>query len=151
MDRIQASQKLRRWPEFVASVDQTIVHTAGNENLISGAISSNYIRICTSTEEEDFIPDSIDNTTLYRTPTLPTPPKTSPIQIVNTIWAEAVAKLPAITTLANSKLIITGNSSSAILSTLSFRRSYKPSNHKIRGVHLSHQSIQRSFKGTRLS
>ena len=32
--------------------------------------------IGTSTEEEDFITESIDNTTLHRTPMLPTPPNT---------------------------------------------------------------------------
>ena len=37
------------------------------------AFSPNYIRMSTSTEEEYFIPDSIDNTTPHRVPTLPSP------------------------------------------------------------------------------
>ena len=36
----------------------------------------NYIRIVTCHQEEDFIPRSIDNTTLQRAPTLPTAPNT---------------------------------------------------------------------------
>ena len=74
MDRTQGSQKLGRWQGFLASFDQTIVHTAGKGNFIADAIYRYYIRIGTSTEEEDFIPESIDDTTLHRTPTLPTPP-----------------------------------------------------------------------------
>ena len=76
MDRTQASWKLRRWQEFLGSFAQTIVHTASKENFIADAISRTYIRIGTSTEEEDFISESVDNTTLHRTPTLPTPPNT---------------------------------------------------------------------------
>ena len=74
MDRTQASQKLRRWQEFLASFEQTIVHTADKVNFIADAISRNYIRMGTLTEEPDCIPASIDNTTLHRTPTLHTPP-----------------------------------------------------------------------------
>ena len=76
MYRTQGSQNLRVWQEFLGSFDQTIVHTAGKENFIADAISRNYIRIGTTTEEEDFIPEGILNTTLYGTPTLPTPPNT---------------------------------------------------------------------------
>ena len=76
IDRTEASEKLSQWQEFLVSVNQTIVHTAGQENLITDAIYRNYIRIDTSTGEEDFSPESIDNTTLHRTPTLPTPTNT---------------------------------------------------------------------------
>ena len=77
MDRTQASQELRRWQEFLVSFDQTIVHTAGKENFIADAISTNYKRIGTTTVEENFTPESIDNSTLHRTPTLPAPPNTN--------------------------------------------------------------------------
>ena len=60
----QALQKLRHWLEFLESSDQTIVHTAGKENVIADVIFWLYIRIGTSTKEEDFIPDSIANTAL---------------------------------------------------------------------------------------
>ena len=72
IDRTQASQKLRRWPEFLASFEHAMIHTAGKENFITDAISSNYIRIGTSTDEEDFISERSDYTTLHRVPTLPT-------------------------------------------------------------------------------
>ena len=76
MNRTQASQKLRQLPEFLASFDQTIVHITGKQNFITDAVSRNYIRIGTSTDEEDFIPQSIDHTTLHRNPTLLTPTNT---------------------------------------------------------------------------
>ena len=76
LDRTQASQTIGHWQEFFASLNHTIVRTAGRENFIPDAISRNYVRIGTSTEEEDCIPESIDNTTLHRAPTLPTPPDT---------------------------------------------------------------------------
>ena len=76
MDGTRASQKQRRWQEFLASFDQTTVHIAGKQNCMPDVISRNYIRIGTLTEEEDFIGESIDNTTLHRTPTLPTPTNT---------------------------------------------------------------------------
>ena len=76
MDRTQPTQKLRRWQDFLASFDQTIVHTAGKVNYIADALSRNYKRPGTSTAEEDYISQSIDNTTPHRAPTLPTPPNT---------------------------------------------------------------------------
>ena len=76
MDRTQATQKLRRWQEFLASFAQTIVHTAGKENYIADALFRNYKRPSTSMQEEDYIPQSIDNTTLHRAPSLPTPSNT---------------------------------------------------------------------------
>ena len=76
MDRTQPTQKLRRWQEFLGSFDQTIVHTAGKENYIADALSSNYKRPSTSTAEEDYIPQRIDNTTLLRAPTLAIPANT---------------------------------------------------------------------------
>ena len=69
MDRTEALQKKYRWPEFLASFAQTIVHTAGTWNFITGAICPNHTRIGTSTAREDFIAESIDNTTLHREPT----------------------------------------------------------------------------------
>ena len=72
MDRTQPTQKLRRWQKFLGSFDQTIVHTGGKENYIADVLSRNYKRPSTSTEEEDYIPQSIDNTTLHRAPSLPT-------------------------------------------------------------------------------
>ena len=56
MDRTQPTQKLRRWQEFLGSFDQTIVHTAGEDNYIADALSRNYKRPSTSTDEEDYIP-----------------------------------------------------------------------------------------------
>ena len=76
VDRTQASQKLRRCQEFLGSFDYTIVPTAAKDTFIADAISRNYIRIGTLTEEEDFIPGSIDNTTLHRTRIVPTHPNT---------------------------------------------------------------------------
>ena len=76
MDRTQPTQKLRSWQDFLGSFDQPIVHTAGKENYIPNALPRNYKRPSGSTEEEDYIPQSIDNTTLHRAPTLPMPPKT---------------------------------------------------------------------------
>ena len=76
MDRTQPTQKLCRCQDFLGSFDQTIVHTAGKENYIADALSRNYKRPSTSIEEEDYIPQSIDNTILHRAPSLPTPPDT---------------------------------------------------------------------------
>ena len=76
MNRTQPTQKLRRWHDFLGSFDQTIVHTAGKENYIADALFRHYKRPSTSTEEEDYIPQSIDNTLLQRAPSLPTPPNT---------------------------------------------------------------------------
>ena len=73
MDRTQPTQKLRRWQQLVLSFDQIIGHTAGKENFITDAISKMYIRIGISTQEQNCILDSIDNTTLQRIPTQPTP------------------------------------------------------------------------------
>ena len=42
MDRTQPTQKLRRWQDFLGSFDQTIVHTAGEENYNADALSRNY-------------------------------------------------------------------------------------------------------------
>ena len=55
MDCTQPTQKLRRWQDFLGSFNQTIVHTAGKENYITDALSRNYQRPGTSTEEEDYI------------------------------------------------------------------------------------------------
>ena len=76
MDSIRASQKLRRWQEFLGSLDKAIVHTAGEGNFITDAIYRCYIRIGTLIEAEDLIPECIDNTALHRTTTLPTSPDT---------------------------------------------------------------------------
>ena len=69
MDRTQPTQKLRRWQELVSRFDQTIVHTAGKENYIVDALSGNDQRPSPSTKVEHYIPQRIDNTTLYRAPT----------------------------------------------------------------------------------
>ena len=76
MYRKQGSQKLRQWQVFLRSFDQTIVYTAGKKNFITDPIYRNYIRIGTLTEAEHFIPESIDNANLHRTPTLSTPTNT---------------------------------------------------------------------------
>ena len=133
------------------------------------------MRIGTSTEEEDFIPDSIHNTTPHRTPkyllpltpspvmTGPSPlslqicqntnatPATFRIQIANATHAEVVATPPVFTTLALTTIMRTGNSSSATQKTPSSRRSHHLPNHKMRRVHLSHRSIQQSLSGTQRS
>lgn len=74
--RKQASQKLRRWQEFLPSFDHTVVHTASKVNYIAATMTRNYIRTGTSSVEEDFFPDSIDEPTLHRTPILRTAPNT---------------------------------------------------------------------------
>ena len=83
--------------------------------------------------------------------TNPPQPATSRTQIVNTIRAEAVAKQPVITTLAPTKIMMIGNSSSAIRGTPSSRTPHhQPTlRQNLRATHL-HQSTQRSFRGTHL-
>ena len=76
MNPTQLTQILRRMEDFRASFKKTIVHTASKENHIADALYRNYERPSTSTEAEDYIPQSIDNTTLHRVPTLPTSPHT---------------------------------------------------------------------------
>lgn len=73
-DRTHASQTLCSWQAYLASFDQTLVHTAGKGNFTPDAISRHYIQISTCTEEEYFISESIDNSALHRAPTLPAPP-----------------------------------------------------------------------------
>ena len=176
MDRIQPTQKLRRWQDFLGSFDQTIVHTAGKENYIVDALSRNYQRPSTSTEEEDYIPQSIDKNILHRAPSLPTPPNTitattspyllspqkcqntnppqpatSRTQIVNIICAEALAKPPVITTVAPTKMIMIGNTSLAILRTPSSRKlHHQPTLRQNLRANNLHQSTQRSLRGTHL-
>ena len=76
LDKTEVSQKRRGWQDFLESFAQTIVHSAHKQNSMADAINENYICIGTVTEEEDFIAESLDNTTLHQTPTLPTPPNT---------------------------------------------------------------------------
>ena len=76
MDRIKASHQLCYRQEFLVSFDQTIVHAAAWKNFIADAIFRNYMRIGTWTEREDFIPESINNTTLDEIVTRPSPTHT---------------------------------------------------------------------------
>ena len=72
MNRTQLRQKLRRLQEFLGSFNQTIVHTAGKQNNIADTLYRNSKRTSTFTEEDDYISQRIDNTTLHRAATLPT-------------------------------------------------------------------------------
>ena len=81
--------------------------------------------------------------------TNPPQPATSRTQIESTICAEAVAKPPVITTIAPTKMMMIGNSSSAILRTPTSRKPYHQATlrQNPRANHV-HQSTQRSLKGT---
>ena len=81
--------------------------------------------------------------------TNPPQPATSRTQIVSTICAEAVTKQPVITSIAPTKMMMIGNSSSAILRTSSSRKPHhQPTlRQNPRANHL-HQSTQRSLRCT---
>ena len=79
------------------------------------------------------------------------PPTTSHIHTANASFVEAFVKLPAITTLAITMMIMTGISLSALMKTTSFRKLHNSQIHKMLRAHLSYQSIQHSVGGTQLS
>jgi len=58
----QTSQKLARWQAYTREFDLVIQHTAGKENLLADALSRKHKYSLDPTEEQDFIPQSIDPT-----------------------------------------------------------------------------------------
>jgi len=58
----QTSQKLARWQAYMREFDLVIEHTAGKENLLADALSRKHKYSLDPTEEQDFIPQSIDST-----------------------------------------------------------------------------------------
>jgi len=58
----QTSQKLAYWQAYIREFDLVIEHIAGKENLLADALSRKYKYSLDPTEEQDFIPQSIDPT-----------------------------------------------------------------------------------------
>jgi len=58
----QTSEKLARWQAYMREFDFVIEHTAGKENLLADALSRKHKYSLDPTEEQDFIPQSIDPT-----------------------------------------------------------------------------------------
>jgi len=58
----QTSQKLAQWQSYMREFDLVIEHTAGKENLLADAQSRKHKYSLNPTEEQDFIPQSIDPT-----------------------------------------------------------------------------------------
>jgi len=56
----QTSQKLARWQAYMREFDLVIEHTAEKENLLADALSRKHKYSVDPTEEQDFIPQSID-------------------------------------------------------------------------------------------
>jgi len=58
----QTSQKLARWQAYMRKFAFVIEYTAGKENMLADAISKKHKYSLDPTEEQDFIPQSIDPT-----------------------------------------------------------------------------------------
>ena len=159
----------------MSSFDNTIIHTAGEENYIIDALFCNYknLQLPLRTKPTFYR----ESTTLHYTEHAPylnlltlslaiTPhfllriqigqntkplPATSREQIANTICAQVMSQPPVITTVVLTKIMMPENSSSAILRIASSWQYHQHPNHETLRLYLLHQCIQRSVKRTHFS